>query len=56
MLVNVASVAVSDGASFGAEGTGFVRLNVGVPRTVLLDGLQRIARALAAGPTDTAAS
>lgn len=56
MLVNVASVAVSDGASFGAEGSGFVRLNVGVPRTVLLDGLQRIARALAAGTTDTAAS
>ncbi|MDO4320636.1 MAG: MalY/PatB family protein [Bacteroidales bacterium] len=56
MLVNVAAVAVSDGASFGTEGTGFVRLNVGVPRSVLAEGLGRIARALAAGNTSAAVS
>lgn len=45
-LVNTARVAVSDGATFGAEGTGFCRLNIGVPRSVLHEGLERICRAL----------
>lgn len=46
MLVNHAKVAVSDGATFGVQGTGFVRLNIGVPRTVLTRGLDRIAEAV----------
>lgn len=46
MLVNEAKLAVSDGASFGAEGSGFIRLNIGVPREVLTEGLDRIKEAL----------
>lgn len=46
LLVNRARIAVSDGASFGAEGSGFVRLNTGVPREVLDEALGRIAAAL----------
>lgn len=46
MLVNKAKVAISDGATFGEEGTGFVRLNIGVSRSVLTRGLDRIAEAL----------
>lgn len=37
-----ARLAVSDGASFGAEGRGFVRLNFGVSRNVLKTALERI--------------
>lgn len=47
MLVNDALIAVSDGASFGAEGAGFIRFNIGAPRTVLTEGLERIKNALA---------
>lgn len=46
MLVNKARVAVSDGAAFGAEGCGCVRLNFGTPRPVLLEALGRIAGAV----------
>lgn len=46
MFVNEALIAVSDGASFGAVGSGFIRLNIGVPRAVLTEGLNRIAAAL----------
>lgn len=56
MLVNQAHVAVSDGATFGIGGTGFVRLNIGVPHAVLAEGLDRIARALAVANTSVAAS
>lgn len=46
MLVNKAKVAISDGATFGIEGTGFIRLNFGVSRSVLRRGLDQIAKAL----------
>jgi len=39
-------VAFNDGAAFGPGGDGFVRLNFGCPRSVLLDGLDRMRRAL----------
>ena len=38
---------LSDGAQYGAGGADFLRLNVACPRTVLLDGLDRLARGLA---------
>lgn len=41
-----ARVALSDGASFGPGGEGFVRLNFGCPRSLLADGLERMRRAL----------
>lgn len=46
LLVNEAKIAVSDGASFGIEGSEFVRLNIGVARAVLDEGLIRICKAL----------
>lgn len=41
-----ARVAVNNGAMFGPEGQGFVRLNFACPRSMLLDGLERIRRAV----------
>jgi cystathionine beta-lyase len=41
-----AKVAFSDGASFGPGGEGFVRLNFGCPRALLLEGLERMRMAL----------
>ena len=36
----------SDGAMFGPELEGFIRINFGCPRTVLLEALERIGRAV----------
>ena len=41
-----AKVALNDGALFGAGGEGFVRLNFGCPRSLLLEGLERMKAAL----------
>lgn len=41
-------LALSDGVSFGAEGRGFMRMNVGVPRVILAEGLRRLKLAVAA--------
>ena len=41
-----ARVALSDGAIFGTEGQGFVRLNFGCPRSTLEEALQRMKTAL----------
>ncbi len=41
-----ARVALNDGASFGTGGDGFVRLNIGCPRSMLLEGLNRMKTAL----------
>jgi len=43
-----ARVALSDGATFGRGGAGFVRLNFGCPRSILTEGLDRMRQALAA--------
>jgi cystathionine beta-lyase len=40
-----AGVALSNGKDFGLE--GYVRLNFGCPRSLLLEGLERMRRALA---------
>jgi cystathionine beta-lyase len=45
ILINKAGVALNDGASFGAGGKGFMRLNTGCPRAQLEEGLNRIAEA-----------
>ncbi len=42
-----AKLGLSDGAAFGASGQGFVRLNFGCPRPLLLEGLGRMRAALA---------
>jgi cystathionine beta-lyase len=43
-----AKVALNGGASFGAQGRGFVRLNFGCPRALLTEALGRMEQALAA--------
>jgi len=43
-----AKVALNDGRLFGPGGEGFVRLNFGCPRALLAEGLERMAKALAA--------
>ncbi|MEZ4866661.1 MAG: PatB family C-S lyase [Caldilineaceae bacterium] len=42
-----AKVALGDGAAFGSEGMGFVRMNFGCPRALLEQGLEQICEALA---------
>jgi cystathionine beta-lyase len=46
-VLKEAKVALGDGAGFGQGGEGFVRLNFGTPRTLLQQGLDQIAAALA---------
>jgi cystathionine beta-lyase len=41
-----ARVALGDGAAFGKGGEGFVRVNLGAPRRLLAEGLERMERAL----------
>ena len=47
ILVEKARVALSSGLSFGKNGDGFVRMNIGCPRPLLREGLERIAAAFA---------
>ncbi|MDP2965423.1 MAG: MalY/PatB family protein [Pelolinea sp.] len=44
-----AKVALNDGRSFGENGSGFVRLNFGCPRSILTDALVRMASAVRSG-------
>ena len=44
--MNKARVALNKGTSFGAEGDGFARINIGTTRAALAEGLERIAKAL----------
>ena len=41
-----ASIALTDGQIFGTGGSGFVRVNFGCPRSVLLEGLDRMKKAV----------
>lgn len=43
-----ARVGVNDGAAFGKGGKGFIRLNFGCPRSMLLESLERMRKALLA--------
>jgi len=44
LMYDYAKVAFNEGSMFGEEGAGFLRLNFGCPRALLLEGLQRFAR------------
>jgi len=46
-FLKYARVALNDGKKFGPGGEGFVRLNFGCPRSLLAEGLARLAAALA---------
>ncbi|MYL55330.1 putative C-S lyase [Pontibacillus yanchengensis] len=41
-----AKIGLNDGASFGEEGEGFMRINIACPRPILEDGVQRILQAI----------
>lgn len=49
-FVQEAGVGMNPGMSFGEPGSGFMRLNIGCPRSVLTEVLERIEAALAARP------
>ncbi len=46
LFVNKAHLALNDGTMFGAEGEGFMRLNIGAPRAVVMDALESLAKAV----------
>lgn len=46
LMFNKARVAFNEGSMFGAEGAGFLRVNFGTPRSLLLEGLERFEKAL----------
>lgn len=46
LFVDKARLALNDGAMFGAEGEGFMRMNVAAPRAVIREALDRLARAV----------
>ena len=41
-FVEDAKLALNDGAMFGKEGTGFMRMNVGCPRSILQKALNNL--------------
>ncbi|NQU29359.1 MAG: putative C-S lyase, partial [Anaerolineae bacterium] len=45
-FIEKGKVAFNEGADFGPGGEGFVRLNFGCPREILVDGLERMKKAL----------
>jgi cysteine-S-conjugate beta-lyase len=47
-FVQQAGVGLSPGILFGESGSGFMRMNIGAPRSVIVEALERIARASAA--------
>ncbi len=46
LFVNKARLALNDGAMFGKEGTGFMRLNVGCPRAILEQAMRQLNKSL----------
>jgi cystathionine beta-lyase len=50
LMLEEAKVYLDDGFIFGPEGEGFERINIACPRTVLLEALDRIRRAIISMP------
>ena len=46
LLLDKAHIALNDGSTFGKQGEGFARLNVGVPRCVLSQALESLRTAV----------
>ncbi len=46
LFVNDAHLALNNGAMFGEEGVGYMRLNVATPRTVLMDAMEHLKKAI----------
>ena len=45
-FVEKARLALNDGASFGTSGAGYLRMNIGCPRSLLEEAMKRLAQAL----------
>jgi len=45
-LIHDARLGLNDGTAFGTDGTGFMRINIGCPKSMLLEGLHRLEAAL----------
>lgn len=46
LFTDKAELALNDGTMFGEQGKGFMRLNIGCPRTVLAEALERLKKAI----------
>ena len=46
LFVKNARLALNDGVMFGAEGEGYMRLNIGCPRSILREAMEHLARAI----------
>ncbi|MFD2118105.1 MalY/PatB family protein [Paenibacillus yanchengensis] len=46
MMFNKAKVAFNEGSMFGQDGAGFLRVNFGTPRALMLEGMERFAQAV----------
>ncbi|MFR9166539.1 MAG: MalY/PatB family protein [Dysgonomonas sp.] len=46
LFVNDAKLALNDGAMFGTEGTGFMRMNIGTPLSVIKEALNNLKKAV----------
>lgn len=46
LFINKAHLALNDGEMFGKEGAGFMRLNIGAPRSVLRQALEQLREAV----------
>ena len=47
LFVNKARLALNDGEAFGPGGEGHMRMNVGAPRSMLAEALERLNKAVA---------
>ncbi|MFO7655960.1 MAG: PatB family C-S lyase [Bacteroidales bacterium] len=45
-MVNEAGLGLSDGTLFGTEGSGFQRINIGCPRKILVEALEKLKKAV----------
>lgn len=45
-FTNQARLALNDGETFGKEGSGFMRMNVGTPRSILEQAMEQLAKAM----------
>lgn len=50
LFVDKAHLALNDGATFGPGGEGFMRLNIGTPRSVVKEIMERLEKAVASLP------
>ena len=46
LIVDKAHLALNDGAMFGKEGEGFMRLNAASPRSIIAEAMQRLKLAI----------